>query len=588
MTETLNDKEALGLRLTIGLGFGLVLATIAKTFSDHATPLPQWASVTVPTLYLGSFVIWAAAGSMRKMGLIVWGVIVLALIAAIFAWRYGVFARDQRWFSPETALLVPILFVLHELISGAEGAKRLIAPYPAYFDQAWTHGVQLALALLFTGLMWIILTIGATLLSFIGFKWFGDWTRDAWFAIPVTGLALGAAVHLGDVQSKILTQIRGVILGVLAWLLPIMTVIAGLFAVSLCFSGLKPLWATKAAGITLLSASTILVLLINAAFQSGEADKAPHMILQWADKIASVLLLGFAGLAAYSLWLRVGQYGWTPQRIMASLGAIIAMLYGIGYALHVVLPGVKLQAVNIVIAYIFCGLGLGLQTPWGNPTKISIDNQVARLEANKVKPDDFDWNLLGQASGKFGDVALKKLSASKVVAIADHARQEIEDNKPLSAQDNAKRAKADLRQLTVVYPKGAALPASFLNIGPTKLSDAFDCLKYADQMGKCQAAIIDVNGDHHNEVLVLSNQNVWVFSEDKDGWKLKQSFWIDDKDKAAFFAGQISVAPVTHYEIKIGASTNQVTATSDLVTEMNSVTNDDVKLSRQAGIVTKK
>ena len=142
MAATLNDKQALGLRLSIGFGFGLVLAYISKTFTAHSHNLPIWAAVTVPTLSLGVFIILAAAGSMRKLGLALWSVMSLVLIAMIFFWRANVFSHDQKWASPETVLLIPILFVLHELISGAEGAKRLIAPYPSYFDQAWKHGVQ--------------------------------------------------------------------------------------------------------------------------------------------------------------------------------------------------------------------------------------------------------------------------------------------------------------------------------------------------------------------------------------------------------------------------------------------------------------
>lgn len=112
----------------------------------------------------------------------------------------------------------------------------------------------MAIALIFTGLFWGILVLGSLLLAFIGFHWLADVLKVRYFAMPVTGLALGAAMHLGDVQTKLMQNFRALVLGVLSWLLPVITLVGLIFAVSLWFSGLEPLWKTRAATVTLLSA----------------------------------------------------------------------------------------------------------------------------------------------------------------------------------------------------------------------------------------------------------------------------------------------------------------------------------------------
>ena len=68
-----------------------------------------------------------------------------------------------------------------------------MAPFSLYFDQAWKHGVQLALACVFTAIFWGILWLGAVLLGFIGFEWFRDMIRSEWFAWPASGLAMASA-----------------------------------------------------------------------------------------------------------------------------------------------------------------------------------------------------------------------------------------------------------------------------------------------------------------------------------------------------------------------------------------------------------
>ncbi|OYW80088.1 MAG: DUF4153 domain-containing protein, partial [Asticcacaulis sp. 32-58-5] len=239
--QPFQERHALIFRAVIGVLFGLILAYI-QTYTDAHRPeypidlskITQtyiWHQIAFLTVALSAFIYWAGAAALRRVTLLIWGLISMALIAVIAWTQYQ--QNPTPYFSPfwGTAmfLLYPLLFIAHELISSGDQARKPIAPYSLYFDEAWKRGVQLCLCILFTLLLWGILWLGAALLGFIGFDWFKKLLEQAYFSFPITGLALGVSVHLSDVQTKLLANVRALILGVLSWLLPVIVLVGLIF-----------------------------------------------------------------------------------------------------------------------------------------------------------------------------------------------------------------------------------------------------------------------------------------------------------------------------------------------------------------------
>ncbi|MCR6660662.1 MAG: DUF4153 domain-containing protein [Asticcacaulis sp.] len=565
-------NEALIIRLAVGLIFGLGIAWLIKSFDAlEGQHVPVWAQVLTSTLILGAFILWAGAGAMKRISLAIWSVIALGLIALI-AWNRAAHGLDDRYnpfFLNLTFLIYPFLFISHELVSSADQAGKPIAAYALYFDEAWKRGVQLALSGLFTALFWAILFLGAGLLGFIGFHWFKDLLMNVYFAWPVTGLAIAASVNLGDVQPKLMHNFRALVLGVLSWLLPVITVIGLLFAVSLCFSGLEPLWKTKAATASLLAGCVALVLLVNAAWQQGDEDRKAHIILRWSARIACGLLLVFSGLAAYSLWLRIAQYGLTPERVMALVGVIIAALYGLGYTVAAVTPKGRwlalLEPVNIALAFIMALICLAVLTPIADPYRLSVNSQVVRLQQGKITPDAFDWEFLARSAGTYGRAALKDLAHHSNPAIRDPAQKVLDylaPTKPGTApQPEFPKPRSNLHLLKVIYPAGAALPESFLNTKFEGMFDATNCLKIAAELDSCTAILRDMNGDGKPEVLVIHEPDrlrkenlaeVAVAYESNGLWGTTSGFALGGTELADFKAGRFSIMPVQYYSIRVG------------------------------------
>jgi hypothetical protein len=500
-------------RVLTGLLGGLAIGILINQAPETGGLL---LSIAVSAILFAGVVSLAGLGSLAPITLVVWSLVVAGVIAAI-GW-HGSFAEDTNsglepfLLSVSTLLAYPMVFIANELVSGADQAKKPVAPYNVYYDEAWKRGVQLALALLFTGLFWAILAIGVLLLGAIGFDWFGDLLTNEYVAIPLTGAAFAVAVHLGDVRSDLLATARNILLGVLAWLLPVITIVAALFLVSLPFAGLDALWGTGNATGGLLIGSVFFVLLINAAVENADSDRKVSLVLMWSARIASVLLLAFAVLAAWGIMLRVNQYGLSPERVLALAGVLIAGLYALGYAFAALKPSpwmAMLKPVNIGMAFVAVLLFLALMSPVAAPGRLAADNQLARLEAGVVDIKTMDWRLLAEQTGGYGKAALKKLSESQDPAIADLAKKALAGTITFGAPDQpavdlSAKPMLNAALFSTVLPAGASLPDGLVASPRQGRAHRFSNLPCQPdgRVANCKAIVIDLQGDSRPEVVV--------------------------------------------------------------------------------------
>lgn len=507
-------------RLAIGLAQGLVLFLLHR--ADDTKSWPATApllfapllvcAVTVPLIPLGGL------SAMRRAPLIGWSLVALVLAAVLAlhaAWtgaapdRIGAGALSPPVFPAVAALL----FIAHHLIQPAEAVRKPVAPYADYFDLAWMHGVQLALSLAFTAVFWILLFLGGALFKLIGIDAIQKLIGEAAFAMPATCVMFAAAVQLTDVRAGLVRGVRTVALTLLAWLLPLMTLIAAGFLASLPFTGLAPLWKTKAATALLLSAAAHLIVLINAAYQDG-TEPGP-VVLRWAARIAGVLLVPIAILAGYALFLRIDQYGLTPERVFAAAFVVVAAGYAIGYAAAAVRPGVwmtTLEPTNLVMAVIAVLLLVVLFTPIADPARLSVGSQVKRLAAGKVGADRFDYVFLRFDSGRYGRDALERLKASRDPEIARRARDAVAMREKTYARANRGPDFINMK----VYPAGKTLPDSFRAQDWTANGSDSVCTFAGMQ---CSALVLDVDGDGVDEVLLASGASFDVFRSTDHGWR---------------------------------------------------------------------
>src|SRR5689334_9852576 len=168
-------------RLAVGLGQGLALAVLYLLAEHKLWPATQ-GLVFAPLLLIAWFVPIVGLigiGNLRRRTLLITAISMVVLLAALAVhdidrgaevnW-WGIFSSggsDQHiW---PSAILVGFtavgLFIAVALITAGDAEQRFVATYPRYFDVAWKHAVQLALAALFVGLFWVLLWLGAALRS---------------------------------------------------------------------------------------------------------------------------------------------------------------------------------------------------------------------------------------------------------------------------------------------------------------------------------------------------------------------------------------------------------------------------------------
>jgi hypothetical protein len=554
----LSTSQSSVLRVAVGVVLGLVIALLIDN-DDRAS---TWGTITASVLGLSAFVVWAGAGAMRSRSLLIWVLVAAALLTLIHWHEQRVFPeRDQFLGTATSFLTLLMLFIAHELVSSADQAKRPIAPFSIYFDEAWKRGTQLALSILFTALFWAILMLGALLLNMIGFEWLENILQEDVVYLPLTGVAFAVSVSLCDHQGKLIDGVRTLVLGVLSWLLPVLTLIGGVFAVSLLFSGLKPLWDTNAGTASLLSGCVAFVLLINATYQQGEEEREIHIVQKWSVRIASVLLLTFAVLAAWGLGLRIGQYGLSPERVVGVVAILVSVLFGVGYTAAAILPGrwmALLERVNIAMAVLKVGLLFALVSPIAPPARLSVENHMARVAAGKLNADTIDWRML-ESTGQFGTDALNALTSNPDSAIAENAKLTLSGTIPGTERAqgalSAVNELVDVSKLRVVFPQGGSLPSVFMETkGVASFAgEPINCLLTKGSEQDCAAAVVDINNDNLTDVVLLTSNRMllWTNGAGQGEWR-SLIYSPSNAARAAFLRGEIEIGRPLNDDLLVG------------------------------------
>lgn len=560
MTETTEatGRDSLGgaaspllgpIRLGIGLLQGLGLFWLSwsvdglgrfRMCSDDTSPCYHLAWPATEPLAFGPLflvvaflpmVLLAGVGRMRPVTLAVWTVVAgvaLALLGLHDIARQSAdgFIRAAVPFlsGPVVIFSAAALFIAHHLVVPADQERRRIASFPAYFDTTWKAGVQLAMSLGFTGAFWILLHLGAALFKVIGLDFLEDLLGKDWFWIPVTTLAFSIAVHLTDVRDGLIRGVRTVALMLLSWLLLVMTVLAAGFLVALPFTGLEGLWKTGNATTLVLAAAAALIILINTAYQDGRADNLPPLVLRVAVQVAAVLLTPLVILAVLGLSLRIGQYGLTPDRIIAAACALVGAAYAAGYGWAALSPFWRrsawmrpLERTNIWTAILTVAVILALFSPLLDPARLSVADQVARLERGAVTPDKFDYRFLRFESGKAGQAALARLARSTDAEIATRAKAA---QQVANRYDDPGPTPEEIPLTIEVWPANSQpLPDGF--IASANRHGDLDHCQYANL---CLATRMDVTNDGSFELLIVGHDAIEVFSTSDSGWNLMGRF----------------------------------------------------------------
>lgn len=404
----------------------------------------------------------------------------------------------------------------------------LKSAYTRHFNTAWRMGLQIVLAFVFVGVFWLVLHLGATLFRTIGLPGPARIIGALGFRLPASTLAFATAIHLTSIQASLIRGIRLLVLTLFSWLLPLLAVIVAAFLVSLTVQSVKPLWDTRYAASLLLSAAALMVFLINACYQDGSPAQEGQRLRRWAAMLGAVELLPLVGLATWALQLRVRQYGWTVDRIVAAAVCVQAAWYAVGYAMSLVRSRAwmqRLEATNVSAAYLFLILVAALFSPLAEPARLMVADQVARLRSGATDPAKFDYAALYRDGGHWGVDALTDLAANATgpgaATVKEQAQQAL--NNYVYNRDYVYRdPDATLLAKTVdVLPAGRSLPQAFLKKELwTESAWGLPTCSY-DEQTRCTARFVTLAPGEAEALIFVDTTQRYLFQPDAQGnWRL--------------------------------------------------------------------
>lgn len=548
----------------LGLATGLVVHWIVGTDYQPdigAGRVAALSFVTVSALVFG-FVVrrddW-----LRSAGFAVGCGAVAALILYFNGATSG-WSATEGWRLACLALAIGIAAPLFQ--AGRDGGFRPIS-YPLAHDHAWTNAVLWCLAWAFVGVTLLLSFLLSALFDLIGIKILRELLDKQWFWRGLVGLSFGLGLALLREQRRIVGLLQNVAMLVLGVLAPVLAVGLGLFLIALPFTGLQPLWdATKATTPILLACAVGALLLINAVIGNGGDDQPRNRVLRWAALVLAVAILPLAAIAQISTGLRIGQYGYTPERLWALTFVLIASVVAVAYLVCVIRGrrawDQRVRAANLHLAMIVCGVALLLATPLVSFNAISTRDQVARLESGKVSPDKFDWAALAFDFGEPGRKALERLSGSRNPAIASAAKDAAKKESRWAFDAPPRDAVsllASLDRRLRVLPKPVALPPALREalVRPRACDDRDESCTLVFEPGGTEAILLkDDCFDTSRPFYCGSPQRLvqkggrWIGVEDA------VAAGKDDSERAAlakaYQSGQIEVRPVQRRQVFVG------------------------------------
>lgn len=533
----LQDRAEMAAFLATGLIQGLVFWILYSFFNDDMSA-PVKASLISAAFLVASWgiVIHFAHNGKNSIKLHVISALtgLVVSIPAFWVWlmqpprtagKISSYSGDDFRIFTLPWLFLIVLYVLLPYIQTYQENGRLRFPYTDLFKHSWNNFFIAALALLFTGIYWGLIMLWAGLFSIIGVSFFWDVFISAPFSIITLPTMAGLGVYVARQNDKVILTIRDIALSIFKALTPLLALIALLFLLALPFTGLKPLWDTKSASSLLISLLATMVLFINAVFQDGSRKPSYHGWMRRVVETSLFTMPVFSGIALYSIWLRIGQYGLMPERVYALIFALVLALYSIGYSASVIKKSEVwlgiIQPVNVAVSLLIVILAVLLHTPLLDPLSISASNQYKRLVQGLADAESFDFAALRFKLGQYGHEKLQEIAAQSGLPKPDVVKARTQRAFEAAFYVAPKKAQEiELKEEHIKVLTPGKLPDGLIRgIAEWQGGWAEECAKKK----KCALFSINLDDDEEDEYVLSpygESYSLYLFDRVESGWKM--------------------------------------------------------------------
>lgn len=507
---------------------GLLQGTLCYLLMTYLAPHNDgWLFYGMPATIAITSALLLTVVSFKQRALWYWMALIFAVVLAMSVWLKWQVEDSDKWRQHEVFMFYGWRLLLMAMlalpwIQYSLHVSREQARYPHFYRQLWLNALTLLIVFVANGLFWLVLLLWSEMFKLVGIPFFSTLFFDTdWFGYVAFGLITALAVVLARTQSRLVTAVQKLLTFIATGLLPLVALLALMFILTLPFTGLEAI-SQRVSAAGLMSTLTLLLLLLMAIVREPQKEALPYPgALRYLIKCSLIVAPIYMLIAGWSLWVRIQQYGWTPERLYGVLVVMVLLVWSFGYLASILRRGrnpLELQGPVILgVSLLALGLLVLLSSPVIDAWRISVNSHMGLYHSGKIKPDQVSLYMLDH-SGKPGRAALEALQ--KDVAFNQDSKRRRDLNSLLQGRrDPVKELTATQLVSKVVMAPGSQKPDdAFWAFVKTQGYRITSCA----EQNACVLVSQDLNADGHPEQVLYAfgDGESLVFGMQKNKWDL--------------------------------------------------------------------
>lgn len=507
---------------------GLLQGTLCYLLMTYLAPHNDgWLFYGMPATIAITSALLLTVVSFKQRALWYWMALIFVVVLAMSVWLKWQVEDSDKWRQHEVFMFYGWRLLLMAMlalpwIQYSLHVSREQARYPHFYRQLWLNALTLLIVFVANGLFWLVLLLWSEMFKLVGIPFFSTLFFDTdWFGYVAFGLITALAVVLARTQSRLVTAVQKLLTFIATGLLPLVALLALMFILTLPFTGLEAI-SQRVSAAGLMSTLTLLLLLLMAIVREPQKEALPYPgALRYLIKCSLIVAPIYMLIAGWSLWVRIQQYGWTPERLYGVLVVVVLLVWSFGYLASILRRGrnpLELQGPVILgVSLLALGLLVLLSSPVIDAWCISVNSHMGLYHSGKIKPDQVSLYMLDH-SGKPGRAALEALQ--KDVAFNQDSKRRRDLNSLLQGRrDPVKELSATQLVSKVVMAPGSQKPDdAFWAFVKTQGYRITSCA----EQNACVLVSQDLNADGHPEQVLYAfgDGESLVFGMQKNKWDL--------------------------------------------------------------------
>jgi len=351
---------------------------------------------------------------------------IAGLVSVMGFWaglRFADSGSHQGFFDHAELFVLPYLGLVALFIPLAVswfGNRATWLDHAVLYDLAVRAGLKFLIALAFVGLFWAVFFLSDELLKIVDLSIWKLIRKHDVVSFMLSFTCVGLAFAVAEEMPWVTEMLRGLLARLLTLFVPVLCLVVLVFTAAVLVRGLDVVFDSLSAAGTMLGMACGVLLLV--AFIVDRDDRRGRLsrLAGWSTRLILLMLPIVAAIAIYALALRVGQYGWTPSRVLAVCIAAVITVWALACAGFALLGRRwldRIRSVNVAALVFAIGMALAWFSPVLNAQRISSNSQVDRLLNGEVGLDKFDFWPLKEKWGLAGQAGLARLRSA-----TDHPR----------------------------------------------------------------------------------------------------------------------------------------------------------------------